>query len=113
MINSLKIPPVLGKQTADNTNVSIPSVERPWLSEAEALKFPNHDTCIILPPESLLKVTDSLVIVTDYDSADESLVCSTPLLPLKKLAGAEPVYGPGTDNQEKDEKQSQNDKTGL
>ncbi|GJT90337.1 hypothetical protein Tco_1079182 [Tanacetum coccineum] len=56
---------------------------------------------LILPPESLLKVTDSLVIVTDssvtdYDSADESLVCSTPLLPLKKLAGAEPVYGPKT-----------------
>ncbi|GJU97011.1 retrovirus-related pol polyprotein from transposon TNT 1-94 [Tanacetum coccineum] len=33
---------------------------------------------------------------TDYDSADESLVCSTPLPPLKKLGGAEPISGPKT-----------------
>nr|GEV47021.1 hypothetical protein [Tanacetum cinerariifolium] len=32
----------------------------------------------------------------DYDSADESSVCSTPLLPLKKLDGAEPGSGPKT-----------------
>ncbi|GKB81779.1 hypothetical protein Tco_0948674, partial [Tanacetum coccineum] len=34
--------------------------------------------------------------VTDYDSADESSVCSTPLPPLEKLTGAEPVSGPKT-----------------
>ncbi|GJV12819.1 hypothetical protein Tco_1354360 [Tanacetum coccineum] len=33
---------------------------------------------------------------SDYDSADESSVCSTPLLPLKKLDGAEPGSGPKT-----------------
>nr|GEX32108.1 hypothetical protein [Tanacetum cinerariifolium] len=33
---------------------------------------------------------------TDYDSADESLVCSTPLLSLKKLDGVEPVFRPKT-----------------
>nr|GFA80800.1 hypothetical protein [Tanacetum cinerariifolium] len=32
----------------------------------------------------------------DYDSTDESLVCSTPLFPLKKLDGAEPNSGPKT-----------------
>ncbi|GJR02837.1 retrovirus-related pol polyprotein from transposon TNT 1-94 [Tanacetum coccineum] len=49
---------VFVKSSADDTKVSIPCVERPWLSEAE--------------------------------------VCSTPLPPLKKLDGAEPVSGPKT-----------------
>ncbi|GKC94351.1 retrovirus-related pol polyprotein from transposon TNT 1-94, partial [Tanacetum coccineum] len=39
-------------------------------------------------------VTDSSA--TDYDSTDESLVCSTHLPPLKKLDGAEPISGPKT-----------------
>ncbi|GJV58222.1 hypothetical protein Tco_1459227 [Tanacetum coccineum] len=39
-------------------------------------------------------VIDSLA--TEYDLADESLVCSTPLPPLKKLDGAEPNSGPKT-----------------
>nr|GEZ34073.1 hypothetical protein [Tanacetum cinerariifolium] len=39
-------------------------------------------------------VTDSLA--SDYDSADESSVCSTPLPPLKKLDGDEPISGPKT-----------------
>ncbi|GJV03370.1 hypothetical protein Tco_1336939 [Tanacetum coccineum] len=80
---------VFVKSSADDTNVSIPSVERHWLSEAEGFKLPNQDTCRILPLESQLKVTDSLVIVTDssvtdYDIADESLVCSTPLFLLER-----------------------------
>ncbi|GJS70387.1 reverse transcriptase domain-containing protein [Tanacetum coccineum] len=33
---------------------------------------------------------------TDYDSIDESSVCSTPVLPLKKLDGVEPVFEPKT-----------------
>ncbi|GKB17602.1 hypothetical protein Tco_0851525, partial [Tanacetum coccineum] len=33
---------------------------------------------------------------TNYDSTDKSLVCSTPLPPLKKLDGAEPISGPKT-----------------
>ncbi|GKA58794.1 hypothetical protein Tco_0758107 [Tanacetum coccineum] len=60
-----------------------------------------NDTRRILPSESQVKVTDPLVIVTassatDYDSVDESLVSSTPLPPLEKLAGAEPISGPKT-----------------
>ncbi|GJV14773.1 retrovirus-related pol polyprotein from transposon TNT 1-94 [Tanacetum coccineum] len=39
-------------------------------------------------------VTDSLVTI--YDSADESSVCSTSLPPLKKLDGVESIYGPKT-----------------
>ncbi|GKF53986.1 hypothetical protein Tco_0160896, partial [Tanacetum coccineum] len=39
-------------------------------------------------------ITDSST--TEYNSADESSVCSTPLPPLEKLAGAEPVFGPKT-----------------
>ncbi|GJV26972.1 retrovirus-related pol polyprotein from transposon TNT 1-94, partial [Tanacetum coccineum] len=55
----------------------------------------------ILQAESQRNTTDPLVAVTDsstteYDSADESLVCSTPLPPLKKLDGAEPISGPKT-----------------
>ncbi|GKA41452.1 retrovirus-related pol polyprotein from transposon TNT 1-94, partial [Tanacetum coccineum] len=45
----------------------------------------------IEPP---VTVTDSSV--TNYDSVDESLVCSTPLPQLKKLDGAKPVSGPKT-----------------
>ncbi|GJX76066.1 hypothetical protein Tco_0322877 [Tanacetum coccineum] len=76
-------------------------VERPWLSEAEGFTLPNHNTGRILPAESQVKITDPTVAITDslatkYDSADESLVCSTYLPPLEKLAGAKPVSGPKT-----------------
>ncbi|GKD78158.1 hypothetical protein Tco_1340779 [Tanacetum coccineum] len=104
---SNKISPVLGKKTVfvksspNDTKVSIPGVERPWLSEAEGFILLNHDTCRILPAESQRNTTDPQVAVTDssatdYDSAYESLVCSTPLPSLNKLDGVEPVSGPKT-----------------
>nr|GEW06526.1 xyloglucan galactosyltransferase XLT2 [Tanacetum cinerariifolium] len=51
--------------------------------------------------ESQIKSTNPSVAITDssaneYDSADESLVYSTPLPPLEKLVGVEPVSGPKT-----------------
>ncbi|GJR56665.1 retrovirus-related pol polyprotein from transposon TNT 1-94 [Tanacetum coccineum] len=63
--------------------------------------LPNHDTGRILPAESQRNTTNPSVAVTDssvtdYDSADESSVCSTPLPPMKKLDGAEPISGPKT-----------------
>nr|GEV94485.1 retrovirus-related Pol polyprotein from transposon TNT 1-94 [Tanacetum cinerariifolium] len=89
------------KNKADDTKVSIPGVERLWLSEVEGFILPNHDTGRILPAESQRNTNDPSVAVidssaTDYDSADESSVCSTPLPPLKKLDGAEPIFGPKT-----------------
>nr|GEX49095.1 hypothetical protein [Tanacetum cinerariifolium] len=45
---------------------------------------------------SNMSITSSVVfdsLVPDYDLTDESSVCSTPLLPLKKLDGAEPGSG--------------------
>ncbi|GJU13724.1 retrovirus-related pol polyprotein from transposon TNT 1-94, partial [Tanacetum coccineum] len=51
---------------------------KPKFSGAEDFTLSNHDT------------------VTDYDLADESLVCSTPLPPLEKLPGAVLVSGPKT-----------------
>nr|GFC26042.1 hypothetical protein [Tanacetum cinerariifolium] len=42
----------------------------------------------------LVAITDSSA--TEYNSADESSVCSTHLPPLEKLAGAEPISGPKT-----------------
>ncbi|GJX45683.1 hypothetical protein Tco_0262359 [Tanacetum coccineum] len=62
----------------------------------EGFILPNHDTGRILPAESQRNPTDPLLVVTDslvtgYDSADESLVCSTPLPLLKKLDGAKPI----------------------
>nr|GEU49584.1 putative reverse transcriptase domain-containing protein [Tanacetum cinerariifolium] len=89
---------VFVKSSADDTKVTIPGVERPWLSEAEGCILPNHDTGRILPSESKRNTTDSSVAVTDssvtdYDSADESSVYSIPLPLLKKLDGAEPIYG--------------------
>ncbi|GJX87386.1 hypothetical protein Tco_0339400 [Tanacetum coccineum] len=77
----------------------MPSVERHWLSEAEGFILLNYDTGRILPTESKIKVTFPLVPVTDslvidYDSADESSICSTPLPLLEKLAGVELDFGP-------------------
>ncbi|GKB11232.1 hypothetical protein Tco_0845155 [Tanacetum coccineum] len=69
---------VFVKSSADDTNVSIPNVKRPWLFKAEGFNLPNHDT------------------VTNYDSTDESSVCSTHLPLLEKLAGAKPVSAPKT-----------------
>ncbi|GJV67556.1 retrovirus-related pol polyprotein from transposon TNT 1-94 [Tanacetum coccineum] len=71
------------------------------LSKAEGFILPNHDTGMILLAESQRNITDPSVAVsdssmTDYDSADESLVCSTPFPPLKKLEGSEPISGPKT-----------------
>ncbi|GJS96158.1 retrovirus-related pol polyprotein from transposon TNT 1-94 [Tanacetum coccineum] len=92
---------VFVKSSADDTKVTIPGVERPWLFEAEGFILANHVTGWILTSESQRNTTDPLVVVTDssatdYDSADESSVCSTPLPPLKKLDGAEPISGPKT-----------------
>ncbi|GJS13446.1 retrovirus-related pol polyprotein from transposon TNT 1-94 [Tanacetum coccineum] len=92
---------VFVKSSADDTKVSIPGVERPWLSETAGFIMPNHDTGRILLVESQRNTTDPSVAltdssVTDYDSADESSVCSTPLPLLKKLDGAEPISGPKT-----------------
>ncbi|GJZ53313.1 hypothetical protein Tco_0608198 [Tanacetum coccineum] len=86
---------------SDDTKVSIPGVERPSLSEAEGFILPNHGTDRILPVESQVNTTDPPVVVTDssaidYDSADESSVCSTPLHPLEKLIGAAPDSEPKT-----------------
>nr|GEX03790.1 hypothetical protein [Tanacetum cinerariifolium] len=84
--SSRKTDLVFIKSSADNTNLSIPNIERLWLSEAEGFNFPNHNTSRILSFESQVKVTDLSVnvtdsSVTDYDSAEESSsVCSTPLL---------------------------------
>nr|GEV09690.1 retrovirus-related Pol polyprotein from transposon TNT 1-94 [Tanacetum cinerariifolium] len=92
---------VFVKSSADDTKVSIHGVERPWISKAEGFILPNHNNGRILPTESQRNTTDPSVAVTDfsttnYDSADESSVCSTPLPPLKKLDGAEPTSGPKT-----------------
>ncbi|GJY70088.1 hypothetical protein Tco_0473070 [Tanacetum coccineum] len=59
------------------------------------------DDTKVSTPESQVNTTDPPAAVTnssatEYDSADESSVCSTPLPPLEKLAGAEPVFGPKT-----------------
>ncbi|GJZ93651.1 hypothetical protein Tco_0665854 [Tanacetum coccineum] len=86
---------------SDNSMMSIPDGERPCLFEAEDLILPNHDADRILLAESQRKTTyppvaftDSLA--TDYDSADKSSVCSTPLPPQERLVGAELVFGPKT-----------------
>nr|GEV15169.1 zinc finger, CCHC-type [Tanacetum cinerariifolium] len=89
------------KSSADDTKVSIPGVERPWLFEDEGFILPNHDTGRILLAESQRNITDPLVDVTDssatdYDSADESSVCNAPLPLLKKLDGVEPISGKKT-----------------
>ncbi|GJZ11628.1 hypothetical protein Tco_0546387 [Tanacetum coccineum] len=83
------------KSSANDTKVSIPNVERPWLSEAEGFNVPNHDIGIILlseshvhinNPSATMNVTNSSV--NDYNSDEESSsVCITTLPLLEKLVG--------------------------
>ncbi|GJS33283.1 retrovirus-related pol polyprotein from transposon TNT 1-94 [Tanacetum coccineum] len=89
------------KSLADNSNMSITTGIKPRLSKAENSTLLNHDTDKV-PSDELGRntINHSVAIsessVTDYDSANESSVCSTPLPPLEKLAGAERVSGPKT-----------------
>ncbi|GKD72669.1 retrovirus-related pol polyprotein from transposon TNT 1-94, partial [Tanacetum coccineum] len=52
---------VIVKSSANDTKVTIPGVERPWLSEAEGFILPNHDTGRILLAESQRNTTDPSV----------------------------------------------------
>nr|GEW50160.1 hypothetical protein [Tanacetum cinerariifolium] len=92
---------VFVKSSADNSEVSIIGSNKPKLSEAEDYTLSNYDAGKVPLNESQRNTTDHSVFVsdflaTDYDSADESSVCSTPLPPLEKLTGAEPVSGSKT-----------------
>ncbi|GKB07275.1 hypothetical protein Tco_0835559 [Tanacetum coccineum] len=92
--------PVFVKSSADNLEVSITG-NKPKLSGVEDFILSNHGTRKVPSNESQRNTTDhSLVVsdfsVTDYDSTDESSVCSTPLPPLEKLTGDEPESGPET-----------------
>ncbi|GJY09052.1 hypothetical protein Tco_0377237 [Tanacetum coccineum] len=93
--------PVFVKSLADNSEVSITGSNKPKLSKAEDSTLSNNDTGKVPSNESQRNTTGHSVVVsdfsaTDYDSANESSVCSTPLPPFEKLTGAEPVYGPKT-----------------
>ncbi|GJY86045.1 hypothetical protein Tco_0500071, partial [Tanacetum coccineum] len=83
------------------SEVYIIGSNKPKLSEAEDSTQSNHDTGKVPSNESKRNTTDHSIVVsnssaTDYDSADESSVCSIPLPPLEKLTSAEPVSGPKT-----------------
>ncbi|GKB30832.1 hypothetical protein Tco_0870233 [Tanacetum coccineum] len=86
----------VGKENSRNDNVSITDSNKPRLSEAKNSTLSNHDTVKIPSVESQKNTTDPSIVVTEslstnYDSADKSSVCSTPLSPLKKLDGAKPA----------------------
>ncbi|GKB84119.1 retrovirus-related pol polyprotein from transposon TNT 1-94 [Tanacetum coccineum] len=92
---------VFVKYLADNSDMSITSSNLHKSTEAKDYTLPNHDTDEVPSNKSQRNTTDPSVVVSDssasdYDSADESSVCSTPLLPLKKLDGAEPGSRPKT-----------------
>nr|GEW85389.1 retrovirus-related Pol polyprotein from transposon TNT 1-94 [Tanacetum cinerariifolium] len=89
----------VSKEDAKNGEWVKISMRKTLLSEVEGFILPNYDTGRILPTESQRNTIDPSVVVTDssvteYDSANESLVCSTPLPPLKKLDGVEPISEP-------------------
>nr|GEY18632.1 hypothetical protein [Tanacetum cinerariifolium] len=72
-------------------------------NKGEDSTLPNHNSDEIPSNKSQRNITDPSVVVSDspvsnYDLANEYLVCSTPLLPLKKLNGAEASFGPKTVN---------------
>nr|GEY13324.1 retrovirus-related Pol polyprotein from transposon TNT 1-94 [Tanacetum cinerariifolium] len=77
--------PVFLKSSADKLEVSITGSNKPKLSEAEDSTLSNYDTSKVPLNELQRNTTDHSVVVfdssaTDYDSADESSVCSTPFL---------------------------------
>ncbi|GJW62270.1 hypothetical protein Tco_0111605 [Tanacetum coccineum] len=60
---------VFVKSSADDTKVSIPGVERPWLFNAKGFILPNHDTGRILLAESQRNTTDpSVADCLDWDT---------------------------------------------
>ncbi|GKB40975.1 retrovirus-related pol polyprotein from transposon TNT 1-94, partial [Tanacetum coccineum] len=80
--------------------MSITGSNKPKLSGAEDFTLSIMITGYRIPSNGVYNenTTDHLVVVsnslvTDYDLADESPVCSTPLPPIEKLTGAEPVFG--------------------
>ncbi|GJR80709.1 hypothetical protein Tco_0151494 [Tanacetum coccineum] len=83
-------------------NEQIPTQKIKFYELTNSLKIPPVlDIDEVPSNESQRNTTDPSFVVSDssttnYDSADESLVCSTPLISLKKLDGAEPVFGPKT-----------------
>ncbi|GKD76344.1 hypothetical protein Tco_1338965, partial [Tanacetum coccineum] len=90
---------VFVKSLADNSDMPITSSNIPKSSEAEDSTLPKHDNSEVTSNESQRNTTDPSVVVSDssatnYDPANESLVCSTPLPPLKKLDGVEHVSRP-------------------
>ncbi|GJT35054.1 hypothetical protein Tco_0925473 [Tanacetum coccineum] len=92
---------VFVKSLADNSDMPITNSNTHKSSETEDSTLPNQDTDEVPSNESQRNTTNPSFVfsdssVTDYDSADESSVYSTPLLPLKKLDGVEPVSGPKT-----------------
>ncbi|GKA27977.1 retrovirus-related pol polyprotein from transposon TNT 1-94 [Tanacetum coccineum] len=99
--SSMPKDPVFIKSLADNSKMSITGCNKPKLSGAKDFTLSNHDTGKVPSNESQRNTTDHSVVVsdslvTDYDSTNESSVCSTPLPPLEKLTGAEHVFGPKT-----------------
>ncbi|GKB74998.1 hypothetical protein Tco_0936410 [Tanacetum coccineum] len=93
--------PMFVISSADNSEVSITGSNKPKLSEAEDSTLSNYNTSKVPSNESQRNTTDHSVVVydssaTDYDSADESSVCSTSFPPLVKLTGAKPVSRPKT-----------------
>nr|GEX40288.1 hypothetical protein [Tanacetum cinerariifolium] len=90
---------VFVKSLVDNSDMSITSSNLHKSSEAEDSTLPNHDTDEVPSNKSQRNTTNPSAVVSDslapdYNSADESSVCSTLLLPLKKLDGDEPGSGP-------------------
>ncbi|GJT74827.1 hypothetical protein Tco_1041552 [Tanacetum coccineum] len=93
--------PVFVKSLVDNSKVSITGSNKPKLSETEDSTLSIHDTGKVPSNESQRNTTDHSVVAsdslaTDYDSANESSVYSTPFPPLEKMTGVEPVFRPKT-----------------
>ncbi|GKE01831.1 hypothetical protein Tco_1389814, partial [Tanacetum coccineum] len=89
------------KSSAHNSEMSITGSNKPKLYGVKVFTLSNHDTGKVPLNESQKNTTDHSVVVsdssvTDYDSANDSLVCSTLLPPLEKLTSAKPVSGPKT-----------------
>nr|GFC77028.1 retrovirus-related Pol polyprotein from transposon TNT 1-94 [Tanacetum cinerariifolium] len=93
----------IGKESARNgewTKITIKSTLYNS-SEAKDSTLPNHNTDKVHSNISQRNTTNPSSVVSDSQAsalADESSVCSTLLLPLKNLDGAEPSFGPKTVN---------------
>ncbi|GJX99888.1 retrovirus-related pol polyprotein from transposon TNT 1-94 [Tanacetum coccineum] len=101
-----------GRGLVDDTIVSIPAVERPWLTKAEGFKLPNHNTAdessvcstLLTSPEKLAAPTSKMKNVKTKDDFPLSIVMKEPNDLKLQISKNQPSYSRNNKPQQKCER---------